>query len=126
LSVLTTAPDAALGLAPAEFDVEYITEDGARHKGLLADAARVWLADMAPAPQLKDLAAFEATRRACALTGWKYRLVGATDPVGTVNLRWLSGCRHPRFGFRGRVPGRDNARTGACDACARCWSAAES
>jgi hypothetical protein len=46
----------------------------------------------------QDLAAFEATRRACTLAGWEYRLAGAPDPVGTANLRWLSGYRHPRYG----------------------------
>jgi len=44
----------------------------------------------------RDLAAFEATRRACAAIGWEYRLVGALDPVATANLRWLAGYRHPR------------------------------
>jgi hypothetical protein len=47
----------------------------------------------------RDLAAFEATRRACALAGWEYRLVGALDPVATANLRWLAGYRHPRYGI---------------------------
>ena len=46
-----------------------------------------------------DLAAFEATRQACALVGWEYRLVGAPDPVATANLRWLAGYRHPRYGI---------------------------
>jgi hypothetical protein len=45
----------------------------------------------------QDLARFEATRQACDLAGWEYRLVGAFDPVGTANLRWLSGYRHPRY-----------------------------
>src|SRR5205823_8082006 len=45
-----------------------------------------------------DLAKFEATRRACGLVGWEYRLVGAPDPIVTANLRWLSGYRHPRYG----------------------------
>ena len=46
----------------------------------------------------RDLAAFEATRRACGLAGWEYRLAGAPDPIATANLRWLSGYRHPRYG----------------------------
>lgn len=53
-------------------------------------------ADRRPA---RDLAAFEATRRACALAGWEYRLAGALDPVATANLRWLAGYRHPRYGI---------------------------
>ena len=47
----------------------------------------------------RDLATFEATRRACALAGWEYRLAGALDPIGTANLRWLAGYRHPRYGI---------------------------
>ena len=43
-----------------------------------------------------DVAAFEATRQACGLLGWEYRLVGAPDTVMTANLRWLAGYRHPR------------------------------
>lgn len=53
-------------------------------------------ADRRPA---RDLATFEATRRACALAGWEYRLIGALDPVAAANLRWLSGYRHPRYGI---------------------------
>ena len=33
------------------------------------------------------------------LVGWEYRLVGAPDPIGTANLRWLAGYRHPRYGI---------------------------
>ena len=44
----------------------------------------------------RDVAAFEATRRACGLLGWEFRLVGAPDTVMTANLRWLAGYRHPR------------------------------
>jgi hypothetical protein len=47
----------------------------------------------------RDLAKFEATRQACGLAGWEYRLVGALDPVATANLRWLSGYRHSRHGI---------------------------
>jgi hypothetical protein len=47
----------------------------------------------------RDLAKFEATRRACGLAGWEYRLVGAPDPIATANLRWLAGYRHPRHGL---------------------------
>ena len=48
-----------------------------------------------------DLAKFEATRRACELARWEYRLAGAPDPIATANLRWLAGYRHPRH----RLPG---------------------
>lgn len=38
----------------------------------------------------RDLAAFEATRRACGLVGWEYRLVGAPDRS---RRRTCGGCR---------------------------------
>lgn len=47
----------------------------------------------------RDLAAFEATRRACVVVAWEYRLVGALDAIATANLRWLAGYRHPRYGI---------------------------
>lgn len=54
--------------------------------------------DCRPVRRIKprDAVAFEATRRACELVGWEYRLVGALDPVLAANLRWLAGYRHPR------------------------------
>src|SRR6266540_950421 len=45
---------------------------------------------------VRDLAAFDAMRRACEVLGWEYRLVGAPDPIVAANLRWLAGYRHPR------------------------------
>ena len=39
----------------------------------------------------RDLAAFEATRRACAIAGWEYRLAGAPDPAVTVNCQAVAG-----------------------------------
>lgn len=55
--------------------------------------------DCRPADKVrpKDAAAFEATARACAETGWQYELVCGHDPVVLVNARWLSGYRHPRY-----------------------------
>ncbi len=44
----------------------------------------------------KDAAKFDATASVCAELGWEYRLVGATDPVVTSNVRWFAGYRHPR------------------------------
>jgi hypothetical protein len=54
--------------------------------------------DCRPAERRKprDLAVFETTRQACALAGWEYRLVGASDPIVTANVRWLAGYRHPQ------------------------------
>jgi hypothetical protein len=87
----------------------------------------------------RDLAAFEATRQACVLAGWEYRLVGAPDPIVTANLRWLAGYRHPRYGVAGlaaalRVrsvsplgcwPGRRPwvTRSRCCRCCSTCCGA---
>jgi CoA transferase family III len=49
----------------------------------------------------RDVAKFDATAEVCALLGWEYRLVGATDPVVTANVRWLAGYRHPRHRLAG-------------------------
>jgi hypothetical protein len=43
-----------------------------------------------------DAAKFDATARACEAVGWRYRRVGALDPVLAANLRWLAGYRHGR------------------------------
>jgi hypothetical protein len=51
----------------------------------------------------RDVAKFEATRRACELLGWEFRLVGTPDPVVTANLRWLAGYRHPGHSVAGLV-----------------------
>jgi hypothetical protein len=54
--------------------------------------------DVRPAARIgpKDAAVFATTRAACALTGWRYRLVHEPDPVLMANVRWLAGYRHPR------------------------------
>jgi hypothetical protein len=59
-----------------------------------ADGGAV-VVDCRPAERIKarDAAASEATRQACELTGWDYRLVGTPDPVTVANLRWLAGYR---------------------------------
>jgi hypothetical protein len=49
----------------------------------------------------RDLVAFDATRQACELMGWEYRLVGAPELIWTANLRWLAGYRHPRHNLPG-------------------------
>lgn len=57
--------------------------------------------DCRPAERIKprDAAAFAATRRACELAGWEYRLVGAPALVLVLvrNVRWLAGYRHRRY-----------------------------
>lgn len=44
----------------------------------------------------RDVVKFEATGQVCEQLGWDYRLVGAVDAIGSANLRWLAGYRHPR------------------------------
>ncbi|MFD3659293.1 TnsA-like heteromeric transposase endonuclease subunit [Streptomyces sp. NPDC058659] len=39
---------------------------------------------------------FEATRKACEVLGWEFRLVGMPDPIVVGNVRRLAGYRHPR------------------------------
>lgn len=67
----------------------------------------VLLVDSRPEERLpaRDMAKFEATRRALVETGWSYALWGERERVEAVNLRWLAGYRHPRC-FRAEVAGR--------------------
>lgn len=44
----------------------------------------------------EDSEAFAATEEACVAVGWRFRRVGATDPVLAGNVRWLSRYRQPR------------------------------
>lgn len=54
--------------------------------------------DVRPSEQIKprDRAAFEATRSACELLGWRYEVVGIPPETLRANARWLAGYRHPR------------------------------
>ncbi len=63
----------------------------------LADSTAL-VVDCRPVERIKpkDMAAFEATRAACELVGWQYRLAGAPDAIVVANVRWLAGYRHPR------------------------------
>src|SRR5437667_242877 len=75
----SVTPDrVAVALSVDDFEVGYITEDGAQRRVPLADAA------------------LQAALRACELLGWEDRLVGSANPILTANLRWLAGYRHPR------------------------------
>jgi len=44
----------------------------------------------------RDVQAFDATARMCALAGWEFTRVGGVDPVLAANVRWLSRYRHRR------------------------------
>ncbi|MFC6567159.1 TnsA-like heteromeric transposase endonuclease subunit [Actinoplanes utahensis] len=71
--------------------------------------------DCRPADRVEERSAvaFTATRRACESVGWRYRLVGEIDPVPVVNLRWLAGYRHGRYGCDRRRRKRYGRRSGA-------------
>jgi hypothetical protein len=47
-----------------------------------------------------DAQAFAVTAAACAEVGWRFRRVGALEPVLAANVRWLSRYRHPRCARR--------------------------
>jgi hypothetical protein len=55
--------------------------------------------DCRPKDRIKprDQAAFDATEKACAQVGWRFRLVTGHDPVWLGNLQWLAGYRHERY-----------------------------
>jgi hypothetical protein len=66
----------------------------------MADGSAV-VVDVRPAARVRprDRVKFEATAAACErLENWSFRLVHELDPVLAVNVRWLSGYRHPRYG----------------------------
>jgi hypothetical protein len=46
----------------------------------------------------RDAEAFDATRRACQLAGWRFRRVGVPDSVRSANVAWLARYRHQRCG----------------------------
>jgi hypothetical protein len=97
---------AVVGIASQPFWLFWTAEDGKDRShapdyfARRADGSAV-VVDCRPVERRKprDVAAFEATRRACGLLGWEYQLVGAPDTVMTANLRWLAGYRHPRHGI---------------------------
>jgi hypothetical protein len=43
-----------------------------------------------------DADVFAVTEQAARSVGWRYRRVGAVDPVLAANVRWLAGYRHRR------------------------------
>ena len=94
---------AVVGIASQPFWLRWFDDAGARVSHAPDFFARRrdgtgLVVDCRPAERRpsRDLDKFDATARACALLGWEYRLVGATDPILTANVRWLSGYRHPR------------------------------
>lgn len=95
---------AVIGVASQPFWLFWATQDGkgrshapdyfARHAG-----GSAMVIDCRPAERIRprDAAKFEATRNACEMVGWEYRLVGAPNAIVVRNLRWLAGYRHPRY-----------------------------
>jgi hypothetical protein len=96
-----------VGIASQPLWLSWTTEDGTVRShapdyfARRADGSAL-VVDCRPVGRRKprDVAAFEATRSACELVGWDYRLVGALEAVLVGNVRWLAGYRHPRH----RVP----------------------
>ncbi len=92
-----------IGIASQPFWLHWADADGRRVSHAPDYFARrsdgsALVVDCRPVERRKpsDVAKFDATAAACASLGWEYRLVGATDPIVTANLRWLAGYRHPR------------------------------
>jgi hypothetical protein len=63
----------------------------------MADGSAVVI-DVRPDDRIgpRDAEAFEATRQACGLAGWRFMRVGVPDPVRTANVAWLSRYRQRR------------------------------
>lgn len=95
---------AVVGVASQPFWLFWATADGKRRShapdyfARRVDGSAVVI-DCRPAERIRprDAVKFDATRNACELLGWDYRLVGAPDAVVVRNLRWLAGYRHPRY-----------------------------
>jgi hypothetical protein len=96
---------AVVGIASQPLWLSWTTEDGTARSHAPDYFARradgsAMVVDCRPIERRKprDVAAFEATRQACELLGWEYRLVGAPEAVLVRDVRWLAGYRHPRHG----------------------------
>jgi hypothetical protein len=65
----------------------------------MADGSAVVI-DVRPDDRIepRDAEAFDITRRACDLAGWRFTRIGVPDPVRTTNVAWLSRCRRRRCG----------------------------
>ncbi len=106
--ILLDHDPAVVGVASQPFWLFWATADGKSRShapdyfARRADGSAV-VVDCRPVERIKprDAAKFDATRNACELVGWDYRLVGVPDPVVVRNLRWLAGYRHPRYQVAG-------------------------
>ncbi|MFI6102514.1 TnsA-like heteromeric transposase endonuclease subunit [Lentzea sp. NPDC051213] len=102
LMLLDFDPD-TVGLASQPYWLFWTTAEGRSRShapdyfARLADGTAIVL-DCCPLDRFKpkDEVAFEATRAACELLGWRYEIVGTPPEVLLANVRWLAGYRHPR------------------------------
>ncbi len=102
LMLLDFDPD-TVGLASQPYWLFWTTAEGRSRShapdyfARLADGTAIVL-DCRPLDRIKpkDEVAFEATRAACELLGWRYEIVGTPPEVLLANVRWLAGYRHPR------------------------------
>jgi hypothetical protein len=105
LILLDFDPD-TVGIASQPFWLFWTTAEGRARShapdyfARLADGSALVL-DCRPPERIKprDEVAFEATRSACGMLGWRYEVVGAPPETLLGNARWLSGYRHPRYGL---------------------------
>lgn len=87
-----------VGIASQPFRLSWTAADG-RSRSHVPDYFARWadgsavVVDCRPVDRRdrpRDVAAFEASPRACPEVGWEYRLVGAPDSIMVGNVRWLS------------------------------------
>ncbi|WP_322751231.1 MULTISPECIES: TnsA-like heteromeric transposase endonuclease subunit [unclassified Frankia] len=94
---------AVVGIASQPFWLSWVAPAGDAYRHVpdyfarRADGSAV-VVDCRPPDRIgpRDAVKFEATRQACGLVGWEYRLVGAPERIAVGNVRWLAGYRHPR------------------------------
>jgi hypothetical protein len=98
-----TESSCQVGIASQPFWLFFTTPEGKSRShapdyfARLADGSALVL-DCRPTSRIKDKdrVAFEATRSACAVLGWRYEVVDAPAATLLANVRWLAGYRHPR------------------------------
>lgn len=103
---------AVIGIASQPFWLSWPTDRGMRRHlpdyFVRVDDGTGVVIDVRPDERIKarDAEAFAVTARACQIVGWRFRRVGALEPVFAANVRWLSRYRHPRCGRREDVAAR--------------------
>lgn len=102
LLLLDFDPD-TVGIASQPFWLFWTTAEGKPRShapdyfARLANGSALVL-DCRPVERIKprDQVAFDATRAACDLLGWRYEVAGAPSEALVGNVRWLAAYNHPR------------------------------